>query len=149
MDLVFRCLVLFPLVVVLVRVVNRRQLHSLEPFDIVLLVVLGDLLQQGVTQNDFSVTGSAIVIIMMTLLSMLTAYVAYKSPRFSTVIDGEPVILVEHGRPLHGNLRRERITLRELAAQARMNNIADLADVHYAVLETSGAISFLTEASSA
>ena len=110
MDLVFRCLVLFPLVVVLVRVVNRRQLHSLEPFDIVLLVVLGDLLQQGVTQNDFSVTGSAIVIIMMTLLSMLTAYVAYKSPRFSTVIDGEPVILVEHGRPLHGNLRRERIT---------------------------------------
>ena len=104
MDLVFRCLVLFPLVVVLVRVVNRRQLHSLEPFDIVLLVVLGDLLQQGVTQNDFSVTGSAIVIIMMTLLSMLTAYVAYKSPRFSTVIDGEPVILVEHGRPLHAHM---------------------------------------------
>src|SRR3954451_4389162 len=148
MDLVFRCLVLFPLVVVLVRVVNRRQLHSLEPFDIVLLVVLGDLLQQGVTQNDFSVTGSAIVIVMMTLLSMLTAYVAYRSPRFSTVIDGEPVILVEHGRPLHVNLRRERITLRELAAQARMNNIADLADVHYAVLETSGAISFLPETSS-
>jgi uncharacterized membrane protein YcaP (DUF421 family) len=145
MDLVFRCLVLFPLVVILVRVVNRRQLHSLEPFDIVLLVVLGDLLQQGVTQNDFSVTGAAIVIVTMTLLSMLTAFAAYRSPRFSTVLDGEPVILVENGRPLHRNLRRERITARELAAQARMNNIAHLDDVHYAVLETSGAISFLTE----
>jgi uncharacterized membrane protein YcaP (DUF421 family) len=147
MDLVFRCLVLFPLVLVLVRVVNRRQLHSLEPFDIVLLVVLGDLLQQGVTQNDFSVTGSAIVIVTMTLLSILTAYVAYRSPRFSTVLDGEPVILMEHGRPLHQNLRRERITLRELAAQARMKDIADLGDVDYAVLETSGAISFLTNTS--
>jgi uncharacterized membrane protein YcaP (DUF421 family) len=147
MDLVVRCLILFPLVVILVRVVNRRQLHSLEPFDIVLLVVLGDLLQQGVTQNDYSVTGAAIVIVTMTLLSMLTAYVAYRSPRFSTVMDGEPVILVEHGRPLHDNLRRERITMRELAAQARMQNISDLGDVEYAVLETSGAISFLTSSS--
>jgi len=148
MDLVLRCLILFPLVLVLVRVVNRRQLNSLEPFDIVLLVVLGDLLQQGVTQSDYSVTGAAIVIVTMTLLSMLTAYLAYRSPRFSTVVDGEPVILVERGRPLHSNLRRERITLKELAAQARTNNIADLGDVHYAVLETSGAISFLTDASS-
>jgi uncharacterized membrane protein YcaP (DUF421 family) len=146
MDLVLRCLVLFPLVIVLVRVVNRRQLHSLEPFDLVMLVVLGDLLQQGITQNDFSVTGSAIVIVTITLLSMLTAAIAYRSRRFSTLMDGEPVILVEHGRPIHNNLRRERITLRELAAQARQHNIADLGDIHYAVLETSGAISFLTDA---
>jgi uncharacterized membrane protein YcaP (DUF421 family) len=144
MDLVLRCLVLFPLVIVLVRVVNRRQLHSLEPFDLVMLVVLGDLLQQGITQNDFSVTGSAIVIVTITLLSMLTATIAYRSRRFSSLMDGEPVILVEHGRPLHDNLRRERITLPELAAQARQHNIADVADVDYAVLETSGVISFLT-----
>jgi uncharacterized membrane protein YcaP (DUF421 family) len=149
MDLVLRCLVLFPLVIVLVRVVNRRQLHSLEPFDLVMLVVLGDLLQQGITQNDFSVTGSAIVIVTITLLSMLTATLAYRSRRFSTVMDGEPVILVEHGRPLHANLRRERITLRELAAQARQHNIADVANVDYAVLETSGVISFLTSTGSA
>jgi uncharacterized membrane protein YcaP (DUF421 family) len=146
MDLVLRCLVLFPLVIVLVRVVNRRQLHSLEPFDLVMLVVLGDLLQQGITQNDFSVTGSAIVIVTITLLSMLTAMLAYRSRRFSTLMDGEPVILVEHGRPIHNNLRRERITVRELAAQARQHNISDLGDIHYAVLETSGAISFLTNA---
>ncbi len=144
MDLVLRCLVLFPLVIVLVRVVNRRQLHSLEPFDLVMLVVLGDLLQQGITQNDFSVTGSAIVIVTITLLSMTTAAIAYRSRRFSSLMDGEPVILVEHGRPLHDNLRRERITLPELAAQARQHNIADVADVDYAVLETSGVISFLT-----
>jgi uncharacterized membrane protein YcaP (DUF421 family) len=144
MDLVLRCLVLFPLVLVLVRVVHRRQLHSLEPFDLVLLVVVGDLLQQGITQNDFSVTGAAIVIVTITLLSILTTTLAYRSPRFSSIIDGEPVILVERGRPLHSNLRRERITLGELAAQARQHNIADIGQIDYAVLETSGVISFLT-----
>lgn len=145
MDLVGRCLVLFPLIVLLVRVVNRRELARMEPYDLVLLIVLGDLVQQGITQNDFSVTGSAIVIVTMTLLSMLTAFLAYRVPGFGRVLDGEPVILLENGRPLHKNLRRERITLGELAAQARQSDISDLGSVRYAVLETSGAISFLTD----
>src|SRR5438128_955739 len=145
MDLVGRCLVLFPLIVLLVRVVNRRELARMEPYDLVLLIVLGDLVQQGITQNDFSVTGSAIVIVTMTLLSMLTAFLAYRVPRYGRALDGEPVILVENGRPLHRNLRRERITLGELAAQARQRDISDLASVRYAVLETSGTISFLTD----
>lgn len=147
MDLVGRCLILFPLVVVLVRIVNRRQLNSLEPFDVVMLVVLGDLIQQGITQNDFSVTGSSIVIVTITLLSMGTSYLAYRLPRFARVLDGEPIILVEHGRPIHRNLRRERITLAEIAAQARQNGIARLGEVEYAVLETGGSISFLSPSS--
>jgi uncharacterized membrane protein YcaP (DUF421 family) len=147
MDLVGRCLVLFPLIVLLVRVVNRRELARMEPYDLVLLIVLGDLVQQGITQNDFSVTGSAIVIVTMTLLSMLTAFLAYRVPGFGRALDGEPVILLENGRPLHKNLRRQRITLGELAAQARQSDIADLGSVRYAVLETSGAISFLTDRS--
>jgi uncharacterized membrane protein YcaP (DUF421 family) len=144
MDLVGRCLILFPLIVVLVRVVNRRELAKMEPYDLVLLIVLGDLVQQGITQNDFSTTGAAIVIVTMTLLSMLTANVAYRLPRFGRALDGEPVILVEHGTPIDRNLRRERISLGELAAQARQHNISDLGSVQYAVLETSGTISFLT-----
>jgi uncharacterized membrane protein YcaP (DUF421 family) len=147
MDLVGRCLILFPLMVVLVRIVNRRQLNSLEPFDVVLLVVLGDLIQQGITQNDFSVTGSSIVIVTITLLSMGTSYLAYRLPRVARVLDGEPIILVEHGRPIHRNLRRERITMAEVAAQARQNGIARLHEVEYAVLETGGTISFLSPSS--
>lgn len=61
------------------------------------------------------------------------------------MLDGEPVILLENGRPLEKNLRRERISLGELAAEARQNDIADLGSVRYAVLETSGSISFLTD----
>jgi uncharacterized membrane protein YcaP (DUF421 family) len=145
MDLVGRAFVMFLLILVLVRVVNRRELSKMEPYDLVLLIVLGDLVQQGITQNDYSVTGASIVIVTMTLLSMLTAYAGYRLPRFGRVLDGEPVILLENGRPLEKNLRRERISLGELAAQARQNDIADLGSIRYAVLETSGSISFLTD----
>lgn len=145
MDLVGRCVVLFSLILLLVRVVNRRELSRMEPYDLVLLVVLGDLVQQGITQNDFSVTGSAIVIVTMTLLSMLTAYLAYRLPKFGRALDGEPVILLENGMPIERNLRRERISIGELAAQAREHNISDLDTIRYAVLETSGSISFLTD----
>jgi len=145
MDLVLRCLVLFPLVVVLVRIVNRRQLSSLEPFDLVLLVVIGDLLQQGITQNDYSVTGAAIVVTMITLLSLGVAYLNWRFPSLRDTLEGEPIILVENGRPIERNLRRQRITVGELAAQARLNNIPTIDRVRYAVLETSGRISFITE----
>ena len=145
MDLVGRAFVMFLLILLLVRVVNRRELSKMEPYDLVLLIVLGDLVQQGITQNDYSITGASIVIVTMTLLSIFTAYVAYRLPRFGRVLDGEPVILLENGRPLEKNLRRERISLGELAAEARQNDIADLGSVRYAVLETSGSISFLTD----
>jgi len=145
MDLVGRAFVMFLLILLLVRVVNRRELSKMEPYDLVLLIVLGDLVQQGITQNDYSITGASIVIVTMTLLSIFTAYVAYRLPRFGRVLDGEPVILLENGRPLEKNLRRERISLGELAAEARQNDISDLGTVRYAVLETSGSISFLTD----
>ena len=145
MDLVLRCLILFPVVVLLTRVVTRRELGSLEPFDLVLLVVLGDLLQQGITQNDYSVTGSALVIITIGLLTMATAHLNYRVRPLRAFIQGEPVILIADGDIVDRNLRRERITHEELAAQARLNEIAQLSDVQWAVLETNGRISFLQQ----
>jgi uncharacterized membrane protein YcaP (DUF421 family) len=144
MDLVLRCFVLFPLVLLLLRVINRRELTAMEPFDLVLLVVIGDLLQQGITQNDFSVTGAAIVVTTITLLSAATAYASWRFPGLRRALDGEPVILLERGRPIERNLRRQRITVSELEAQARMQDIPSLDKVAYAVLETNGKISFLT-----
>ncbi|HEX2589632.1 MAG TPA: YetF domain-containing protein [Gaiellales bacterium] len=144
MDLVLRCFVLFPLVLLLLRVINRRELAAMEPFDLVLLVVIGDLLQQGITQSDYSVTGAAIVVTTITLLSAGTAYASWRFPGVRRALDGEPVILLERGRPIERNLRRQRITVSELEAQARMQDIPSLDKVAYAVLETNGKISFLT-----
>ena len=145
MDLVIRATVIFLFIFLITRVAGKRELSSMEPFDLILLVVIGDLLQQGITQSDYSVTGAAIVVTTITLLSALTAYLNWRFPVLRTTLEGEPIILVENGRPIERNLRRQRITMAELAAQARQSNIASLAGVRYAVLETSGRISFITD----
>jgi uncharacterized membrane protein YcaP (DUF421 family) len=143
MDLVLRATVGFLFVLLLTRVVGRRELSSLEPFDLILLVMLGDLVQQGITQNDFSVTGLMLVTATIALLTVAVSYASFKFPRLRPVLDGEPVIVVEDGKPIDRNLRRNRITEQELAAAARSQGIAHITDVRWAVLETSGQISFI------
>jgi len=143
MDLVLRAIVGFFFVLFITRVVGRRELSSLEPFDLILLVMLGDLVQQGITQNDFSVTGMMLVGGTVALLTVLVSYTSFKFPLMRPLLDGEPVIVVQDGEPLMRNLGRSRITLEELAAAARLQGIAQIADVRWAVLETSGNISFI------
>jgi uncharacterized membrane protein YcaP (DUF421 family) len=143
MDLVLRAMVAFFFVLLLTRVVGRRELSSLEPFDLILLVMIGDLVQQGVTQNDFSVTGMILVGGTIGLLTVLVSYANFKFPYLRPVIDGEPVVVVEDGRPIVRNLARNRITLEELQAAARQNGVAKIDDIRWAVLETSGRISFI------
>ncbi len=143
MDLVLRAAIGFLFVLLLTRVVGRRELSSLEPFDLILLVMIGDLVQQGITQNDFSVTGMLLVGGTIALLTVATSYGSFRFPRLRPIIDGEPVIVLEDGEPIDRNLRRNRITHAELAAAARQQGIAHLADVRWAVLETSGEISFI------
>jgi uncharacterized membrane protein YcaP (DUF421 family) len=144
MDLVIRAAVGFVFVLFLTRVVGRRELSSLEPFDLILLVMIGDLVQQGITQNDFSVTGMILVGGTIGLLTVITSYSSFKFPRLRPLLDGEPVIVLEEGKPLMRNLARNRITLEEVAAAARMQGVASLDEVRWAVLETSGKISFIT-----
>ena len=143
MDIVIRATLVFFLIFVLTRIVGRRELNSLEPFDLIMLVVIGDLVQQGVTQSDYSLTGAFIVIGVIALLTVLMSFLDFKFPRLRPSLGGEPLVLVEDGRVIDRNLRRQRITVEELAAQARLQQIAHLSDVQFAVLETSGEISFL------
>ena len=143
MDLVVRAVVAFLFVYLLTRVIGRRELSSMQPFDLILLVMIGDLVQQGVTQNDFSVTGALLVGSTIGLMTVAVSYTSFRFPRLRPVLDGEPVIVLEDGKPIDRNLRRNRITLEELAAAAREEGIGSLDSVQWAVLETNGRISFL------
>jgi uncharacterized membrane protein YcaP (DUF421 family) len=145
MDLVFRTVFVFVLIFVVTRAVGRRELSSMEPFDMILLVVIGDLVQQGVTQSDYSLTGATTVISTIALLTVLTAWLSYRVKRLRPVLEGEPVVLVVNGEILGRNLRRERMTVEELAAEARLQQIGSLDDVRFAVLETNGKISFASK----
>jgi uncharacterized membrane protein YcaP (DUF421 family) len=105
--------------------------------------VIGDLVQQGVTQSDYSLTGAILAIVTISLLTVATAYVSYRFRTLRPVLEGEPVVLIENGNLLDANLRRERLTVEELIAEARQQSIGSLDDVEWAVLETTGRISFL------
>lgn len=144
MDIVLRAAIMFVVLFVLMRVSGRRELSSLEPFDLILLVVMGDLVQQAVTQSDYSVTGGILVIGTISLMSVGMSYLTFRFPRTRPLLDGSPILLVCDGEVLEGNLRRERLTLGELQAAARLEQIGSLADVRFAVLETNGKISFVT-----
>jgi uncharacterized membrane protein YcaP (DUF421 family) len=145
MDLVLRAVVAFFFILLLTRVVGRRELSSLEPFDLILLVVIGDLVQQGVTQNDFSLTGLLLVGATIGVLTVAVSYTSFKLPFIRPLLDGEPVIVVQDGKTIPSNLARNRITTAELLAAARQEGIASLDKVQWAVLETSGRISFIED----
>jgi uncharacterized membrane protein YcaP (DUF421 family) len=143
MDLVIRSVAVFTFIFIVTRVVGRRELSTFEPFDLILLVVMGDLVQQGVTQDDYSVTGAFIVISTMALMTVIFSYLNFRFRPLRRVMDGEPVVLLENGRPIERNLRRERLTLEEVAEKARLSQVESLDDVRLAVLETNGDISII------
>jgi uncharacterized membrane protein YcaP (DUF421 family) len=143
MDIVLRAIVAFLVILFLTRVVGRRELSSLEPFDLILLVTIGDLVQQGVTQNDFSLTGMTLAIGTIGVLTVAFSYLPWRFQILRPLLEGVPIILVEDGKVVEKNLRRQRLTKEEVAAAARIESIDSLANVRWAVLETSGQISFI------
>jgi uncharacterized membrane protein YcaP (DUF421 family) len=141
MDLVIRATVVFFFIFLVTRVVGRRQLSDLEPFDLILLVVLGDLVQQGITQSDQSVTGTLIVISTIALLSVGLSWISYRSRGVRLITEGEPIVLVDNGRIIERNLRRERISIADIQEEARQAEITSMNDLRWAILETDGHIS--------
>jgi uncharacterized membrane protein YcaP (DUF421 family) len=143
MDIVVRAFVAFLVILFLTRIVGRRELSSLEPFDLILLVTIGDLVQQGVTQNDFSLTGMVLAIGTIAMLTVFFSYLPWRFQVLRPVLEGVPTILVEDGNVIEKNLKRHRVTQEEVAASARLQNLESLAEVRWAVLETNGQISFI------
>jgi uncharacterized membrane protein YcaP (DUF421 family) len=147
MDLVIRATVVFFFIFLVTRISGRRELSSLEPFDVILLVVLGDLVQQGITQSDESVTGTLIVISTITLLSVGVSWVSFRGGRLRLVTEGEPIVLVRDGQVIERNLRRERINLGDLEEEARQQQVSTLSDIRFAILEKDGSISVIPKSS--
>jgi uncharacterized membrane protein YcaP (DUF421 family) len=143
MDIAIRAAFAFFFILLLTRTIGRRELSSLEPFDLILLIVIGDLIQQGVTQSDYSATGLVIAAGTMAILTVVVSYLTFRFRALRTAFDGEPIVVVRDGQAIESNLRRERLTVEELVAEARLQQIAHLDEVAWAVLETSGKISFV------
>jgi uncharacterized membrane protein YcaP (DUF421 family) len=145
MDIVLRSVVAFCFLILLFRVIGRRELSSLEPFDLILIVVIGDLVQQGVTQSDYSVVGIVLSVGTFVMLVVALSFLTARVPRLRPVFEPAPLIVVQDGKVIEEKLRQERLTAEEIAAAARQQRIASLEDVQWAVLEGNGRLSFITK----
>ena len=143
MDIVARAAVMFTFLYVLLRIMGKRELGQLTPFELVVMIVLGDLIQQGVTHNDFSLTGAILATSTFAFLAIAMSWITYLFPRAERLLDGEPRVVIRDGQLLKENLRRDRITQREVESEMRLAGIADMTQVAWAILEPQGKISFI------
>jgi uncharacterized membrane protein YcaP (DUF421 family) len=143
MDIVFRAAFAWIFIVFVLRVMGRRELSSLSASDLILLVVLGDLVQNGVTQSDMSMTGVTIAITTFVLLTVGSSYLSFRSSRARKLLQGEPLIIVQDGKPIERNMRSELVTLEDVMEQARGNEIESVSEIKWAVLEANGTITFI------
>lgn len=144
MEIVVRATVIFFFMWGLMRALGKRELTQMTAFELALLIVIGDLVQQGVTQEDMSLTGAMLAVGTIALWVLLFSYVGFRWSRTRSVLEGLPVVIIRDGRVQREALRIERLTLAEVTDAARQSGIEDLADVRVGIVEPDGKFSFLT-----
>jgi uncharacterized membrane protein YcaP (DUF421 family) len=143
MDIVLRAAVMFIFLFGLLRLMGKRELGQMTPFELVVIIVMGDLIQQAVTQADTSITGAILAVGTFAFLAILLSWVSWRFPASRRLLDGKPRIVVRGGVVDREALVRDRMTVDEIEAEMRMAGIARLSMVAWAILETNGKISFI------
>ncbi|WP_336744036.1 DUF421 domain-containing protein [Aureimonas altamirensis] len=149
MDIVLRATVMFAILFLLLRLLGKRELGQMTPFEFVVLVVMGDLIQQGVTHNDFSLTGATLAIVTFAFWGLVLSWVTYLFPRAERLLDGEPRIVIRDGSLIEDNLRRDRVTRAEVESEMRQAGIASMEEVAWGILEPQGKFSFIRKSQEA
>jgi uncharacterized membrane protein YcaP (DUF421 family) len=144
-DIVFRATVIYFFLWFITRVVGKRELGSMSAFELVLLVTMGDLIQQGTTQEDFSVTGAMLAVGTFALLMVFFAWVSFRFKKTRPLLEGMPVVVVQDGRMREEVMKYERLDQEELFEGLREQGIDDLSKVKFGVLEPDGKYSFFTQ----
>ena len=142
-EKVIRSVVVYLFLLVAFRFTGKRQVGQLTPFDLVVLLIISNVVQNAVIGNDNSLGGGLIGAVTILALNYAVAGIAYRSKRARRMLEAQPTLLIHNGRILHENLRRERITLDELLAALRRSGVVEPAHVRLAVLEENGAISVI------
>jgi uncharacterized membrane protein YcaP (DUF421 family) len=143
MEIVARGSVVFALVFLLTRGLKRRSLADMAPFEMVLLVVLGDIIQQGVMQQDYSVTGAFLALATFGFWITVVTYATWRWKKARLILEGVPIVLVADGKPIDAALATEHMPLEEVLEAARQQGVDELAKIRLAVLEVSGKISII------
>jgi uncharacterized membrane protein YcaP (DUF421 family) len=144
MDIVIRAAVVYLFVWLVLRALGKRELGELTAFELVLLFIIGDLVQQSITQGDTSLTAAVLAIGTITLLILTQSYVVFRWQRSRPVLEGVPVVVVLDGEIVEPAIRNQRMSTDDVLEAARAQGIGDLADVQVAILENDGKLAFIT-----
>lgn len=146
-QLVVRSIVVYGFVLLLLRFTGKRQIGQLAPFDLVLLLMLSNAVQNALNGGDNSVVGGLLSASTLVALNSVVAYVTHKSKKAEALIEGHPLVLIHNGKLYETMMDRAKVTHHELNAALRQAGCGCVEDVHYAVLENNGAISVVARRS--
>lgn len=144
-DKVVRAVLIYLFLVVVLRVVGKRELGQANTLDLVVLLLVANAVQNAIIGNDVSVTGALIGALTLFVVNEAVTRAAYAFPRISRVLEGNPTLLIRDGKPVPKALFRAGISLPELRAIARRQGFVNLAEVHTALLETNGVVTMFRE----
>jgi uncharacterized membrane protein YcaP (DUF421 family) len=142
-EIVLRSTVIFFFLWAMTRALGKRELAEMTVFELLLLVTVGDLVQQGATQEDMSLTGAMLAVSTLAILVLILSYASFRFRRAGRVIDGAPVLVVHDGVVLSKNLHIERVTEDDVRESARSQGFGSLQDIRWGVLEPDGRFSFV------
>jgi uncharacterized membrane protein YcaP (DUF421 family) len=145
MEIVYRSLFVFAFLWLITRVTGRATLGELSTFQLLVYVTMGDLVQQAVTQQDYSVTSAVLAVGTFALITIFLSWVNARSSKLRPLTHGRAVLIFKDGEPLMDNLRAESVSLDDFMVAARNEGIATFGEIKAAVLETNGRISFFTD----
>ncbi len=143
-EFIARAVVVYIFLLVILRVTGKRQVGQLAPFDLVLLLVLSNALQNSMNGGDNTVTGGVISAVTLVFLNWLLGYATYRSKKIGRFVEGRPQVIVHNGHVYRDVMESERLTQDELDAAIRLAGCASLHEVHFAILENNGQISVRT-----
>lgn len=148
MDSIIRAVIVYVVLLLLFRMAGRRTLAQMTSFDIVLLLIVSEAVQNALIRNDFSLTNAFLIVMTLIGLDIGLSVWKQRSPRLDRWLDGVPTIVVVEGRPLKDRMDRARIDEADILMAARATQgLERMEQIKYAVLEHSGGISIVPKAS--
>ncbi|MCS2150116.1 DUF421 domain-containing protein [Scandinavium manionii] len=146
MDMILRAVVIYLVLVLVFKIAGRRALLQMTSFDLILLLIISEATQQALLGSDFSVTGSVLSIVTLIVMDMLFGKIKKYLPGAEEMIDGSPVILVEHGVLMREKMRMADISEDDIMVSARNNQgLTALSQIKFAILESNGHISIIAQ----
>ena len=140
---IIRTLILYATTVLLLRVMGKRQIGQLQPYELVVIIMISELAAIPMQNTGIPLLSGLIPIFILVTAQVTLSYISLKSERARGVICGTPSIVIENSRIVEDELRRQRLNLNDLLEQLRLKNVSDISDVEYAILETSGQLSVI------